>query len=383
MICLFIGYSRDGLEKKEVSVLKEEQEEKRGVFVSYIELQNYIKDEDEGKSKENVLAMINNIKKMNLNLIVLQVRSNSDAIYESKIFPVSGYVSTEEGGKCYDVLEYFIKEAHKKKIAVYAWINPYRIRTNEDVSSISEKNPAFKYINTDIIYVGGGIYYNPSKKEVEDLIVRGVEEIVNNYQVDGILFDDYFYPNNEIDQKDYEQYKKEFGEIKKEDYNLMIVNKLIERVHKVCNKAKIPFGVSPDGNNENNYNKNFADIKTWLSSDKYVDFIMPQIYYGFYNETKPFQKVLEEWNSLIKNKKIKMIVALAFYKVGMYDKYAKSGAWEWERADDIIMKEIILSRNISSYDGFCLFRYGYLFDNKLFSNTSVQEKDNIFKIINR
>ena len=99
LICLFIGYSRDGLEKKEVSVLKEEQEEKRGVFVSYIELQNYIKDEDEGKSKENVLAMINNIKKMNLNLIVLQVRSNSDAIYESKIFPVSGYVSTEEGGK--------------------------------------------------------------------------------------------------------------------------------------------------------------------------------------------------------------------------------------------------------------------------------------------
>lgn len=367
--------------KEEVAIKVEENTEKRGLFFSYIELENYIKNNNIAESKKNIDETLRNMEKMKFNLIVLQVRSFSDAIYESKIFPWSKTISNEEGVKSYDVLDYFLKQAHKKKIEVYAWINPYRVRTNEDVESISEKNPAYKYLNTDTLYIGGGIYYNPSKQEVEDLVAKGVEELVNNYQVDGVLFDDYFYPNNEIDQKDYEDYIAKYGEISKEKYNLLIVNRMIERVHTICQKKKIPFGVSPDANNENNYSKNFADVKTWLSSDKYVDFIMPQIYYGFTNETKPFKEVLNEWNDLITNKRIKLIVALAFYKVGVYDAYAKSGALEWQNNNDIIMKEILLSRNVSQYEGFCLFRYGYLFDKKLFSGTTILEKENMCKVL--
>ena len=161
----------------------------------------------------------------------------------------------------------------------------------------------------------------------------------------------------------------------------MIVNKMVERVHSICKKYHVPFGISPDGNINNNYEKNYADVKVWLSSSKYIDFIMPQIYYGFYNETKSFKKVIDEWNDLITNNKIKLIVALAFYKVGTVDEYAKSGSLEWVTNNNIIMKEIILSRNLSHYAGFALFRYDNLFNSKLYTDTSTMEIENTKKIL--
>jgi len=141
------------------------------------------------------------------------------------------------------------------------------------------------------------------------------------------------------------------------------------------------FGISPDGNIENNYNKNYADVKEWLESDEYVDFIIPQIYYGFYNTSKSYMNVVKEWEKLIKNNKIKYYIALAFYKVGKVDNYAKNGKNEWLENNNIIMKEIIISRNLKKYDGFVLFRYENLFNSEQFTNNSIKEIENIKKII--
>ena len=107
--------------------------------------------------KNNIDLMINNIKDMKFNLIILQVRSFSDAIYKSNLFPWSSSVSIKEGVDGFDVLEYFLERAHANDLLVYAWINPYRVRTNEDVSSISNLNPAYKYIGSDTLYVNNGI----------------------------------------------------------------------------------------------------------------------------------------------------------------------------------------------------------------------------------
>ena len=122
------------------------------------------------------------------------------------------------------------------------------------------------------------------------------------------------------------------------------------------------FGISPDGNIDNNYNKVFCDVKRWGSSSGYVDFIMPQIYYGFYNETKAFNNVIKEWESIILNDDVDLRIALAFYKNGSYDKWAKSGSNEWVENDDIIMREIILSRNLDKYNGFSLFSGNYKYN---------------------
>lgn len=356
-------------------------EEVRAIFISYIELNKYIKNKSVDIGKQNIKSMVNNVKSLGFNTIILQIRSFSDAIYESSIFPWSSTVSSEEGvDPGYDVLEYFVDTCHDNNISLYGWINPYRVRSS--TTSISDKNPAFQYIGTDYLYEKEGIYYNPSKQEVEDLIVDGVEEVIQNYQVDGILFDDYFYPNPDLDYLDYLKYLEDNSQIGFDEYHFMIINKMVKRVHEVCLKYHVLFGISPDGNIDNNYHKIFADVRTWLSSDLYVDFIMPQVYYGFFNETRAFKNVIDEWNGLIQNSKVKLQIALAFYKVGAVDKYAKAGINEWVDNSNIIMREIILSRNLKYYDGFSLFRYDYLFDNTLYTNTTRLEIENMKKVLN-
>lgn len=357
------------------------EEETRAIFVSYIELNKYIKGNDYEISKRNIRKIIKNIKRLKCNTIILQVRSASDAIYKSNIYPMSLNIVNTEYDDYYDVLDYFIKESHKSNVKVIAWINPYRIRTTCDKTTITEKNPAYKYLDTDIVYINNGIYYNPSKQETEDLIVKGVEEVLN-YDVDGILFDDYFYPDNNIDKKDYEEYIKNNEFIEEKNYRLNIVNKMIKRVYKTCKNKNIKFGISPDGNIDNNYNKNYADVKSWLKSNEYIDFIMPQIYYGFYNSTRDYIKVTKEWENLIENKNIELYIALAFYKVGMEDKYAKSGFNEWIDNDNIIMREILLSRNLKNYKGFSLFRYENIFNEEIYTKTSIKEIENLKKILN-
>lgn len=362
------------------SKTKEEiKKETKAIFISYIELQEYIKNNDINISKRNINKMISNIKESNLNTIILQVRSNADAIYDSKIYPYSIYISNEEGKKTFDVLDYFIKESHKNNIKLIAWINPYRVRTNTNIDSITSNSPAYKYINTDYLYINNGIYFNPSKKEVEDLIVEGVEEVLN-YEVDGILFDDYFYPDSNIDIEDYNEYKKN-NNISLEEYHLNIINNMVKRVHSKCKSKNISFGISPDGNIDNNYNKNMADVRLWMKSNDYIDFIMPQVYYGFYNSTKAYINVIREWEDLLINDKIDFYVALAFYKVGVEDKYAKDGRDEWIINDNIIMREVLLSRNIKNYKGFSLFRYDNVFDENHYTNNTITELKNLKKII--
>lgn len=122
------------------------EEEIKGIFISYIELNKYV-NKNEKESKQNIIKMLNNIENLKLNTIFLQVRISSDAIYHSKIYPTSMYIVKEEGKSSYDVLDYFLKKSHEKNIKVYAWINPYRVRTTEDTTTITKKNPAYQYLD--------------------------------------------------------------------------------------------------------------------------------------------------------------------------------------------------------------------------------------------
>ena len=374
-VIFIIGVLISNIESEELP-----KEEIKGVFLSYIEINKYIKNDNYEISKNNINKIISNIKSMNLNTIILQVRSSSDSIYNSKIYPKSLYLVNNEYDNYYDVLAYFIDEAHKYNIKIIAWINPYRVRTTENINNITDKNPAYKYLNTDTIYINNGVFYNPSKKEVTDLIIKGVEEVLE-YDIDGLLFDDYFYPNANIDEKDYQEYIKYNDYVSPENYRLEVINNMIKKVYKKCKEKNVLFGISPDGNIENNYTTHYADVKTWMSKEGYIDFIMPQIYYGFYNSSRDYINTLKEWENNLLNENIDLYVALAFYKVGQYDKYARDGKNEWLENDDIIMREILLSRNTKKYKGFSLFRYDNIFNQDTFTNNSVKEIENLKKII--
>ncbi len=368
-----------------ISFLTEEdtivlEKEDRGIFVSYIELGNYLRYKDKKEAKEVIQSMVSNIDDAGFNMVLLQVRTFSDAFYSSDIYPWSAVISGEEGvSPGYDILKVFLNYCHKKDMKLFAWINPYRIRGDSDVSDLSVDNPAYSYLGTDTVFVSSGVYYNPAKEEVKQLIVDGVLELVSNYDVDGVLFDDYFYPSGDVDAVDFQNYQEENPDTSIEEFRLMQVNDLIERVYKVCHKHDVLFAVSPDGNIDNNYQKHYADVKKWGSSDGYVDYLMPQIYYGFYNETKAFVSVLDEWENLAS--KVELLPVLAFYKVGAVDTFAKSGSEEWMNHDDIIMREIILTRNLKQYQGFSLFRYDYLFNPELETETTMSEITNMKKVL--
>lgn len=335
----------------------------KGVFISYIEYKKYLKDKNELDMKKEIDKMINTVKDYNINFIILHVKPFSDAIYESKIFPSSSSIVSEEGDKLpFDVLDYFIKKAHKNNIQIHAWINPYRISNYTDTSKISITNPAYKWLNTNNVKViqDKGIYYNPASSEVQELIISGVAELVENYDIDGIHMDDYFYPDDTIDLENYEQFK---NTISLSDYRLSNTNKLVKSIYTTIKKIKpnVVFGISPEGNIENNYKNNYADVKTWITNEGYIDYIMPQLYYGFSNETQPFIPVINKWKDLI-TIDIDFMPALALYKVGIVDEYAKSGKEEWINDKDVITKQIKIINNMEKAAGYSLFRYSYLIE---------------------
>ena len=336
-------------------------EEIRGVYISYLEYLNHFCGNSKKINQTKIKKMIDNIEANNLNTIFLHVSPFSDRIYESDIFPYSYTLTGVEGkNPGFDYLEYFIKIAHQKNIKVHAWINPYRV-SFKNINSISDNNPAKKLINTTSIMIDKkGIYYNPSSEIVKDLIIRQVEEIIDKYDIDGIHFDDYFYIQDNIDNIEYNNYKNNGGELSLKEYRLNNVNDLIKRVYKIIkNKnSNILFSIAPDGNINNNYLYHFADIKTWLSNNDYVDIIMPQIYYGFNNAYSPFGKVLNNWIKLT-NKSIKIVPVLAKYKEGIIDNDAGNGKNEWIDDKNIINKQIDMIKN-NKLNGYTLFRYDFI-----------------------
>ncbi len=378
-----IGKKQDDLKNDPVSL--NTIDEYRAIFISYIELDKYIKDKDNNTSKNNIIKILDNMKNNNFNMAILHVRPFSDAIYKSNIYPYSRYVSTKEGvDPGYDILSYFIEQAHIRNIEVHAWINPYRVRNTTDISDISTSNPAYKYLNTNHVKIieGQGIFYNPASTLVQDLIVSGVEELVTNYDIDGVHFDDYFYPDDTIDLENYQEYLNNGGTLNLSDFRLNNTSTLIKRVYAKIKSIdeSIVFGISPEGNLNNNYDLNYIDTKKILSEEGYVDYIMPQIYFGFLNEVMPFIETVNIWNSLITVENIKLIPALAFYKVGTIDEYARSGREEWLQYNNIIKKQVLTSRNLSNYGGFSLFRYDYIFGDNI-NEYRIKERDNLFEII--
>lgn len=345
-------------------------DEIRGVWVSYLELNTFLKGKNEIEFTKNVDSIINNMKSLNLNTMIIQVRSFSDAIYKSSIFPWSYLCTGTEGGDPgYDPLKIIIEEAHDKGIRVEAWINPFRVRGKELNREISDENPAASWIkdkSSNIITLEDGIYYNPGSQEVKELVVKGISEIVKNYDVDGIHFDDYFYPSSEvdIDVETYKVYLDSGGTLSLEDWRRENINELVSSVYKEIKSinSKVVFGISPQGSMRNNYNSQYIDVEKWVSNPGYVDYICPQIYYGFNNEGNSFHKALEEFNNLINQDNIKLYVGLAAYKCGKEDTWAGDGKKEWVEEQGLLGKQIDTARKASKYGGIMFFRYASLFN---------------------
>ncbi len=377
---LFPSAENKTLSLKEVPI----EDEKRAMFLSYLEYESLLKGKDQKGLEEELTHMIDTLAENHFNMLIVQVRSFSDAIYPSEIFPSSETLVSHEGDPLLmDILSFLITKAHEKGMEVHAWINPYRIRSTDDGSTLSYKNPAYKWLGSNQVKIikGKGIFYNPASSEVRALVLEGIEEILKKYAVDGILFDDYFYPDDTIDQENYQAYLKEEGTLSLDEYRLEQVNELVKSTYALVHAYNKVFSISPEGNMDNNYEINYADTKRWMQEEGYIDYIIPQIYFGFYNEKKPFYETVRKWNSYITIDTVQLIPALAFYKVGKVDQYALAGKEEWEEYQNIIGRQIIASRPVSHYKGFALFRYEYLFGSKYETEAVINERESLLHLL--
>lgn len=348
-----------------------EYEEMRAVWISYLDLQPVFKDNKTKESFEKAIKeMYANVKNSGLNTVIVQVRPFGDAIYPSKYFPWSHIISGTEGvNPGYDPFQIMVEQAHAYDLKIEAWINPFRIRASGSKVALSSDNIAAKWLEDGsrrALKISQGSFYNPGNAEARELIINGVVEIVQNYDVDGIHFDDYFYPSTSLDydSADYQAYIKNGGKLSQEDWRRENVNQLVQLVYSSIKAVDptVQFGISPQGSLENNYKQQFIDVKRWLANTTYIDYICPQIYYGYMHKTYPYLQTVKEWQDLIKVDTIKLYIGIAAYKIGTEDTYAgTAGKNEWITSVNILQKMVSDARTVEKYSGFMMFRYDFLY----------------------
>ena len=197
---------------------------------------------------------------------------------------------------------------------------------------------------------------------MQRLIIDGVDELLRNYDIKGIHIDDYFYPPDfgEKDKADYEAYIKKGGKLSLSQWRKENVNSLVSAIYakvKSFGEDKI-FSISPAGNIKRNNDEIYADVKLWCKGG-YCDIILPQIYFGFENETLPFEKCLDSWLELTDSEKVTLIPALALYKRGKEDIYAGKAKNEWLENNDVITRQIEMLKS-KNCQGFGLYSCSYI-----------------------
>ncbi len=323
-------------------------------------------------------AILDSAQAAGCNTIYLQVRPSADALYPSELFPWSRYLTGECGtppSDDFDPLAYWLEQAHTRGMRLEAWINPYRICAGEnaaaDFDALPDSAPAKQHPEW-VVACDGGYYFNPGLAEVRQLICDGVQEIVTQYAVDGVQFDDYFYPSTSFD--DDAAYRASPDAGSRADWRRDNVNQLVQAVYDVVHtQAQNPdcvFGISPSGIWRNkginvfggsdtrgyeHYTSSYADSVKWIENG-WIDYICPQIYWEIGNEAADFATLTDWWAHQVEGTDVQLLIGLAAYKCGD----AENGEiWQNDGVGEI-GRQIDRIRSIEEIDGYAIFSYSNL-----------------------
>ena len=345
------------------------------IWVSQFDMHPIYRDgnrqRDEADYRQKIELLTNNLVRDGFDTVFLQVRPNGDSMFESEFYPNSKYIAGVYGESItYDAVRIFLDVATDKGLSVHAWINPFRLCGENELVNYG-KGTLFNWYNEGIgkrIERGtdGLLYLDPSYEEATELIVDGVKEILTKYDFDGIHLDDYFYPT-EFEFNDEREFLlsgySDVGDFRRSNID-RTVKALYDAVHTFNDKV---FGIAPAGNIYSLNNGWYVDIYKWLESDDFVDYIMPQLYYGFLNSTCPFERVLNDWSSAVKNDNINLYIGLSAAKCelgskGVEDAYAGNyGKYEWRDNKDILKRSFEAITEVNA-DGVCIFSYSSFYD---------------------
>ena len=307
------------------------EKEMRAAWVSTVYNLDWPKTKNNAsKQKQELTQLMDKLKGCGINTIVLQVRPESDALYKSSINPWSKYLTGTQGkDPGYDPLAFAVQEAHKRGMELHAWMNPYRVTSSgTNLNALVSSHPARKNPSWVIKY-NGKMYYDPGNPAVVDYLVKTVKEVVDKYDVDGIHFDDYFYPSSSFpDDTSYQVYGK--GQ-DRNNWRRENVNTLLKRVKAVVNaRSGCEFGVSPFGiwrnksadcpdgsetSGSQSYYNMLADSRTWIRKG-YVDYIVPQIYWPIGLKVADYSKLVKWWANEVKGYDVDLYIGQGIYKQG-------------------------------------------------------------------
>ena len=287
------------------------------------------------EQKAEILKMLDLARELKLNTVVFQVRSMCDALYDSRIEPWSEFLTGAMGKpQNFDPLQFVIEEAHLRGILVHAWFNPYRAY-HPAAKTISENHISKR--RPDLIRkYGKYLWLDPSEPDVQRYSLSVVSDVVKRYDVDGVHFDDYFYPypekdagGNSVDfpdDKNWQKYKNNRGKLSRDDWRRKNVNDFIESVGREIKRIKphVLYGISPFGiwqpvpekdiKGLNAYAELYADARKWLQ-DGTVDYLSPQLYWETARKSLSFPVLLEWWqNQNVKNRHV--WAGIAVYRIG-------------------------------------------------------------------
>lgn len=270
------------------------------------------------EQKKEFLRLLESFQKYNLNVVILQVRAASDAFYQSRTEPWSVFLTGKQGKPpvpFYDPLAWAIEMCHQYGMELHAWFNPFRVRNAGiyllDPNSFASRNPQF------VREFDKKKFLDPGYPEVRSHVLSVIAEVANNYDVDAIILDDYFYPYPVAgkkfgDEKSFAKFGKEFYPKRLKDWRRENINLLISSLHDTIKhiNPRIKFGISPFGIWRNkasdpqgspgikglsSYDDLYADVRKWLINN-WIDYVIPQLYWEKGNHFGDFTSMVKWWS---------------------------------------------------------------------------------------
>lgn len=318
-----------------------EKQQLRGVYIYTNNNQDFNKSQNIEEFKQNYLSILSNIAKYNMNTVFFEVRPNNDAFYQSEYNPWSKFLTGTEGlGFDWDPLKWMIDVTHSKGMHFHAGFNLYQVSNPTELSkesylnTLSEKNFAFlhpDYVLTTVFPDGKFQYsLNPGVQEVQDFILNSVMEIVDNYKVDAINIEDFFYPITPLNQYDDTNLFNQIDDVDLtiEDWRRNQVTDLIYTLHdeithyNLVNDKYIQLGLTSYGvwnhaslsnagsytAGETSFSSEYADVRKWVD-EEYVDYVAPQIEWTFEDVDHPYADLVKWWADMVSDTDVNLYIS--------------------------------------------------------------------------
>ncbi|MCW3839769.1 family 10 glycosylhydrolase [Micromonospora yasonensis] len=270
----------------------------------------------------------------NMNAVVVQIRPTADAFWPSPYEPWSQWLTGTQGvDPGYDPLAFMVAEAHARNLEFHAWFNPYRVATHNDPSRLVASHPARQHPDWIFSY-GGRLYYNPGLPMVRAFVQDAMMDAVTRYDIDGVHWDDYFYPypsgTEQIpDQQTFAAYGSGFSNIS--DWRRNNVNLLVQEMGQRIKTVKpwVKFGISPFGIWRNSstdplgsatsglqsYDAIYADTRRWVKQ-QWIDYITPQVYWHIGFSAADYAVLVPWWSNVVAGTRVQLFIGQATYRLG-------------------------------------------------------------------